>query len=107
MGYPRLATFLDSEDIFSVYRRFGYLQSRLLLEKQDDLRRLEAKLDTLDGQDTPECQEGLVTRDVCEDEDPAPQQVLLQKIETKFLEYCKPAVCTSLRPSDDEGRVQC
>ena len=82
-----------------MYRRFGYLQSRLLLEKQDDLRRLEAKLDALDMQDTPECQEGLITRDVCEDEDPAPQQVLLQKIETKFMEYCKPAVSAHHRSS--------
>src|SRR5215469_11608832 len=33
-GYPRLAAFLDSDENFMVYRRFGYLQSRLLLEKQ-------------------------------------------------------------------------
>ena len=43
-----LATFLDSDDCFMVYRRFGFLQSRLLLEKQEELRELEGKLDRLD-----------------------------------------------------------
>jgi hypothetical protein len=33
-----------------IYRRFGYVQSRLLLEKGDELRRLESKLDELDEQ---------------------------------------------------------
>ena len=33
-----LATFLDSDDCFMVYRRFGFLQSRRLLEKQEELR---------------------------------------------------------------------
>ncbi|KAG9194062.1 hypothetical protein G6011_04097 [Alternaria panax] len=43
-GYPNLAAFLDSDDSFALYRRFGYLQSRLLLRKQEELRTLEADL---------------------------------------------------------------
>lgn len=43
-GYPKLAAFFDSDDQFSVYRRFGYLHSRLLLYKQDELRELEDRL---------------------------------------------------------------
>lgn len=30
------------------YRRFGFLQSRLLLGKQDELRELETELEDLD-----------------------------------------------------------
>jgi len=50
-GYPRLAAFLDSDENFMLYRRFGYLQSRILLYKQDELRGLERQLDNLDKLD--------------------------------------------------------
>jgi hypothetical protein len=43
-----LAAFLDSDEGFTIYRRFGYLQSRLLLDKQEQLRLLEEKLEHLD-----------------------------------------------------------
>jgi hypothetical protein len=43
-GYPNLAAFLDSDEGFAVYRRFGYLQSRILLRKQEELRVLEESL---------------------------------------------------------------
>ena len=33
------------------YRRFGHVQSRLLLEAQEDVRRLEQELDLLDFDD--------------------------------------------------------
>jgi hypothetical protein len=62
-GYPRLAAFLDSDDNFKLYRRFGYLQSRVLLEKQDDLRQLERELERLDQQDKEADEELLRTRD--------------------------------------------
>lgn len=51
MGYPKLAAYLDSDDQFSVYWRFGYLHSRLLLHKQDELRGLEDRLQILDNLD--------------------------------------------------------
>jgi len=34
-----------------MYRRFGFLQARLLLHKQDELRQLESELDQLDRQE--------------------------------------------------------
>lgn len=34
-----------------LYRRFGYLHSRILLRKQDELRKLEAELDEYDDVD--------------------------------------------------------
>lgn len=47
-GYPNLATFHSSSEEFAIYRRFGYLSSRLLLDRQDHLRNLEEKLDKYD-----------------------------------------------------------
>ena len=50
-GFPKLACFLDSDDAFMVYRRFGTVFSRLLLSKQDEIGRLEAKLHAMDKTD--------------------------------------------------------
>lgn len=50
-SYRSLSIFLDSDDNFKIYRRFGYLHSRLLLHKQDEIRRLEMELDELDNLD--------------------------------------------------------
>ena len=47
-GYPNLAAFQNSSENFSIYRQFGYLQSRVLLDKQDKLRLLEEQLDAFD-----------------------------------------------------------
>ena len=51
MGYPRVSCYLDSDDAFMIYRRFGLLQSRLLLHKQDELRKMEEELLTMDMRD--------------------------------------------------------
>ncbi|KAF1986968.1 hypothetical protein K402DRAFT_331180, partial [Aulographum hederae CBS 113979] len=83
LGYPRLAAFLDSDDNFAVYRRFGYVQARLLLEKQDEMRRLEDRLIDMDEQDKATNSKRLVTREF------EPQRELLQTLEQRFLEYGK------------------
>jgi hypothetical protein len=46
-----LACYLDSDESFVMYRRFGILHARLLLQKQDELRELESELFTADKQD--------------------------------------------------------
>ncbi|KAF2490117.1 hypothetical protein BU16DRAFT_553300 [Lophium mytilinum] len=48
VGYPRVAAFQSSEPSFSLYRCFGYLHSRVLLELQDELVVLESNLADLD-----------------------------------------------------------
>ena len=50
-GFPRVARFLDSDDSFGLYRRFGNIHSRLLLNKQDEISKIEAKLGAMDRQD--------------------------------------------------------
>ena len=66
-----------------LYRRFGFLQARLLLNKQDQLRALEEELDEIDQDDEPMY---LKSRDM-DDADERPRTRLLEEIETKFKEY--------------------
>lgn len=82
-GYPRLAAFTDSHDNFMLYRRFGYLSSRVLLDKQDELRELEDKLEELDVSDTWDFPDKLQKRDLQGEE----RQRLLTQIQTKFVDY--------------------
>ena len=81
-GYPNLAAFQDSSENFMLYRRFGYLQSRILLDKQDELRRLEERLDAFD-RDNPLL---LTTRSLTEDE-ALPRKILLHDIEQSISSY--------------------
>lgn len=101
-GYRSLSTFLDSDENFMIYRRFGYLHSRVLLRKQDQLRVLEEELDEYDDQDAEEAeQEGvssrarklLMSRDsdeaACRREDPAnrTRTDILNDIEAGLKQY--------------------
>jgi hypothetical protein len=86
-GYPLLAAFLDSDDNFMIYRRFGYLQARLLLEKQEQLRRLEWELEVLDENDKQASSRDLITFADNEDGNVQERQQLMQRIEEKFRDY--------------------
>lgn len=74
-----------------LYRRFGFLQARLLLHKQDELRELEARLDRLDRLDEKRDASLLRSRE----KDEADQvyglrrKTLLEKIDVKFKDYGK------------------
>ena len=88
-----------------MYRRFGYLQSRLLLHKQDELRELEDDLRDMDDRDkeTEEGIECLQSRDL-DDTRTLPEgretrKALLQRIEKKMLEYGKTSTFLCLRHS--------
>ena len=82
-GYPNLAAFADSHENFMMYRRFGYLSSRVLLERQDEMRALEERLDELDENDFGNNFERLYKRDEQGDE----RKKLLKDIADKFCEY--------------------
>jgi hypothetical protein len=96
-GYPSLAAFLDSDENFMLYWRFGYLQSRLILHKQDELRALEEKLDILDQRDTTDSdtQKYLQSRDL-HDKSKRPRKALLDTIEIKSKEYGKLILFSSM-----------
>lgn len=85
-GYPNLAAFLDSDECFSVYRRFGFLQSRLLLEKQSKLRELEGALDKLDRREAKADFKRPMTTDLPQTE-VEPRRKLLAAIEAEFRSY--------------------
>jgi hypothetical protein len=92
-GYPLLAAFLDSDDNFMIYRRFGYLQARLLLEKQEELRRLEEDLDILDGREQERWKDAhardnpLKSLKNGKKDKASERRVLIRKIEKKFRGY--------------------
>jgi hypothetical protein len=98
-GYPKLARFLDSDDNFMVYRRFGFLQTRLLLEKQDTLRVLEQQLDKLDESETvgDDNEDNLCSRDG----DQTERTNLMAAIRTAFQEYGQCAPSQPLGPTAD------
>ncbi|KAL8732197.1 MAG: hypothetical protein Q9166_002944 [cf. Caloplaca sp. 2 TL-2023] len=94
LGYPKVASFLDSEDTFGIYRRFGFLYSRVLLSKQDELRRLEDDLDAMDSRDaktsdkTRKCLKSRTKDFARASIDGAPtRKDLLQAIESKLYQY--------------------
>ncbi|TVY21064.1 hypothetical protein LARI1_G001244 [Lachnellula arida] len=85
-GYPRLAALLDSDENFLLYRRFGYLQARLLLHKQDQLRELEVELNDWDKIDEVRAPRWLRSREMGDVKN-TKRKELLEHIEKMFLEY--------------------
>lgn len=69
-----------------LYRRFGFLQARALLYKQDQLRELENKLDKLDQRDSEERPKRLKSRER-DDIDNNNRKNLIQDITKVFNEY--------------------
>jgi hypothetical protein len=90
-GYPSLAAFQSSDEAFSIYRRYSYLQSRLLLEKQDQLRELEDRLDGHDEQDVSS-----YTRKGLDPDQASARHELLKEIENALISYCTSDLATSL-----------
>jgi hypothetical protein len=92
-GYPLLAAFLDSDENFMVYRRFGFLHARLLLQKQDELRVMEEALDEMDRKDANgEDSQVLQCREEDEaraDQHSGARKSLLGRIEETLLKYGK------------------
>ncbi|KAL8645462.1 MAG: hypothetical protein Q9226_007292, partial [Calogaya cf. arnoldii] len=101
-GFPRVSCFLDSDESFMLFRRFGIVFSRLLLNKQDEIRQMEDELQGMDRMDQflattkgSGNESYLLSRD--EDVNREPSSIpacwsmtrpkLLEKLETKILEY--------------------
>jgi hypothetical protein len=82
-GHPNFAAFLDSDESLMIYRRYGYLQSRILLEKQDELRLLEEQLDQLDYSEMYDNPDNLFKREAQGKE----RKGILNRIESTFCEY--------------------
>ncbi len=90
-GFPQLAAFLNSDNSFAVFRRFGQLSSRLLVQMQVDLTDLEKKLHALDNADASSPMmkwrlRGFENFPEWNDE----QQKLANEIRIKLRDYCIP-----------------
>ena len=93
VGYPKVSTFLDSDECFMIYRRFGSLHARLLLTKQDEIREMEEELADMDAEDDLEESTKRCLTSRARDfrrrpqEDQETRKQLLARIEKKVLEY--------------------
>lgn len=92
LGYPKLAAFIDSDDNFMIFRRFGFLYSRVLLNKQDEIRELESRLDKMDEEDYENKSTRVCLKSRSRDEKRTcntgqTRKELLQASEKKLLEY--------------------
>lgn len=91
-GYPQLAAFINSADNFMITRKFGFLRSRVLLYRQDELSVLERDLTSLDDDDQEKRELALASRkhDEATDNDPKySRKVLIKQIDEKLKEYGK------------------
>ena len=91
-GYPQLAAFINSDENFLIARKFGFLRSRVLLYRQDELSVLEESLIALDDDDKVNRPLALESRKYDEDTDKDPvysRKVLMKKIDNKLKEYGK------------------
>lgn len=120
-GYPKLAACIDSDETFMIYRRFGYLRSRLLLYYQDRLAGFERTLDSLDKKDAHEHARRLCSRQAdCNQARPQRPELFLQLardmklygmlddnfLDAKRAKFCQTNCFSGRRPSCDcTGRV--
>lgn len=92
IGYPQLAAFTDSDENFLMCRRFGFLHSRVLHYRQDELSYLENKLIDMDDLDKNELPTALKSRKTDEQRDDIEEEqytrkYLINTIDQKLKEY--------------------
>ena len=81
---------MNSDENFLIARKYGYLRSRVLLYRQDELSVLERDLIALDADDAEKREMALQSRKFDEQTDKDPiysRKVLMQKIDDKLKEY--------------------
>lgn len=86
-GYPQLAAFINSDENFSMCRRFGFLHQRVLLYRQDELRDLEDQLIRLDDEDKDDAPKALKSRKLDDVREGSYRKGLIQQIDDKLKEY--------------------
>ncbi|OCK95286.1 uncharacterized protein K441DRAFT_658679 [Cenococcum geophilum 1.58] len=86
-GYPQFAAFVNSDDNFRVYRRFGTLRNRILLHRQQELAKLEERLNEIDGVDSREKKHRIqsIRKDQWDQE--SHRQVLIDEIDRRLEHY--------------------
>lgn len=86
LGYPMVARMTSSAPEYYVFREFRYLQSRILLHLQDELRALETQLLRLDERDRTNDPDLLRSREQ-DDEGSGVRKILIDRIHGKLTRY--------------------
>lgn len=86
-GYPRLAAYINSDENFMMCRRFGFLHTRVLLYRQDEIRELEDQLIRLDEEDKDENPLWLQSRKLDDAREGGDRRALIKEIDEKLKEY--------------------
>lgn len=87
-GYPRLAAVMNSDNDFTMFRRFGTLHMRNLLHLQVELSVLEQKLKELDNADALNPETSWNLRSHLGAGGPDIRTNLLYTIRSKLKDYC-------------------
>ncbi|KAI4099616.1 MAG: hypothetical protein L6R37_005888 [Teloschistes peruensis] len=87
-GYPTLAAYMNSSDNFLMCRRFSFLQTRVLLYRQDELAEMEDTLLNMDDEDKDLEPLALQSRRLDGDRTEEPSRAsLIEKIDSKLKQY--------------------
>ncbi|RYP00681.1 hypothetical protein DL764_006455 [Monosporascus ibericus] len=84
-GYPKLGALIATNENYLIFREFKYLQARLLLEIQDQLREYEDELDVLE-RDNHITLVNLRSREM-DDRHSGQRKELMRKIEDRYEKY--------------------
>lgn len=108
-GYSTLAAIENSDPNFLIYRKFGWLRNRLLLDLQDELVTLEEELERLDANDNRLCDpEGVLISRRNDELEQTLRRGLLKKIRQKLSEYGKgTSVCSYDLLTDCRFQMKC
>ena len=90
-GWPQLAAFLNSDDSFGIFRRFGQSHCRVLVQLQAEITILEEELRDLDKFDSREGSSTLwrLKRLDCQNGEEKIQKEKIDRLRVKLLEYGK------------------
>lgn len=77
---------MNSDPSFLMCRRFGFLHSRVLLYRQDEIAQLETQLVELDADDAVNNPRALISRDFDEQQDSTRKELILS-IDEKLKQY--------------------
>ncbi|KAK5325785.1 hypothetical protein LTR93_004005 [Exophiala xenobiotica] len=89
-GWPRSAAVIESDANFLIFRKFGFLRTRLVVWHQDRLRELEERLKDLDDMDfeTDEnSQRALCDREGDDSREPASRRDLFERLSYELQKY--------------------
>lgn len=79
---------INSDDNFVICRKFGFLHSRVLLYRQDELCQLESNLIAMDDEDAENNPLALQSREVDDNSDEQwSRRSLIDKIDMKLRDY--------------------